>query len=354
MASEFLNYIHRLRGIAILFVVGVHARGGFSDWVTHDTTHKFFVTIFDAHEGNGTVMFLFIGGFLFQHLTSKKFDYGKYLLQKFKVIILPYILISIPIIMYRISTNYDMGGLPEGFHEYPVVYQFLYYIVVGNHMAPFWFISAIIFYYLSAPLFHYLDKPFFYKYILPFLVLASLFTYRPEENANPFLAYLHFLPCYLLGMCVSHYKSTIMKAGWGVIAMLFVVFLAISIVDFNGDPHAHKITFEEVLKGPLFIFNLYYLRAFVVCFLCLFLLYRVIHVKMPFLELLGDYSFGIFFVHFILIAVARKALDVMHVNVDFSLFTFLAFFAFTVLVSTFTVYMIKKATGSYSRMLIGS
>jgi probable poly-beta-1,6-N-acetyl-D-glucosamine export protein len=351
--SEFLSYIHRLRGFAILFVVGVHARGGASDWISHERTHQFFTTLFDAHEGNGTVMFLFIGGFLFQHLNRNGFDYRRYLWNKFKVIILPYILVSVPIIVYRISSSYSDGGLPADFDTYPYAYQFIYYLVVGNHMAPFWFISAIILFYLAAPLFHYLDKPLFYKTVFPLLIILAMFTYRPLGNANPFLAFVHFAPVYMAGMFVSRYKGHLMNADLKLIVGLGVLYIVLCINEFVGVPH-HKLSFEEVIDQRMLIFNVYYLRALLLCFVLTLILYRLSSVRMPVFELLGDYSFGIFFVHFILLTASRKVLDILHVPVDFSVLSFIAFYSFIVVASTFSVFLIKKLTGSYSRNLIGS
>src|SRR5688500_16048384 len=114
--SKFLSYILNLRGAAIFIVVGVHARGNMSDWSSHLNAHDFISSFFDAREGNGTVMFIFIGGFLFQYITHHNFDFRKYVEKKFLFVILPYILISIPIIAFRIYTDYSFA-LPAGFND---------------------------------------------------------------------------------------------------------------------------------------------------------------------------------------------------------------------------------------------
>lgn len=353
--SQFLSYIHNLRGIAILFVVGVHARGGGSDWFTHTSTHHFFASFFDAQEGNGTVMFIFIAGFLFQHLTHRYFDFNRYLTQKFKVIILPYLIISVPIILFRIHTNFQSASLPEDFHTYSPVYQFFYHLIIGSHMAPFWFITAIILFYLSAPLLHAIDRPFFYRYIFPFILLAGMFTYRSHHNANPLLAYLHFMPIYITGMWASYNKAKLFSSDLRYFWLLTAIYLTLSIADLSGAiTLPERISFEEVLREEKLIFNIYILRALVLCFMLTMLLYKLQYIKMPFIELLGDYSFGIFFIHFMLITFSRKLLSVLAVPVDFSLITFLIYFIFILLTSTVTVYLIKKLTGRYSRNLIGS
>src|SRR5688572_12657285 len=222
--SRFLPYIHNLRGLAILFVVGVHAAGYATDWVSHPEIRKFLHTFFDPSEGNGTVLFLFIGGFLFQHLTHNSFNFRKYLEQKFLNIILPYILISIPLIIVRLNTNYESLSLPENFHEQPLIYQFFYQLITGTHMPPFWFISTIVLFYFTAPLLHVLDNNKFYKYFFPFILLSCLFTYRPEHNAYPILAYLHFIPIYIMGMWASFNKDKILAYGWQLGIPLLIIY----------------------------------------------------------------------------------------------------------------------------------
>src|SRR5690606_39253958 len=98
---QFLPYIHFLRGDAILYVIAVHARRFVSYWKSSPAVFKILDTFSDPSVVNGTTMFLFIGGFLLQHLTARNFDFKKYLTQKFKNLILPYLVISLPLIGLR-------------------------------------------------------------------------------------------------------------------------------------------------------------------------------------------------------------------------------------------------------------
>ena len=352
---QFLSYIHNLRGIAILFVIGVHARGGISDWVSHPDTHYFLATFFDAREGNGTVMFIFIGGFLFQHLTHYHFNFKKYIRQKFKMIILPYLIISIPIILLRITSNYQSLTLPEGFQSTSPVYQFFYHLIVGSHMAPFWFISTIIIFYFSAPALHAIDKPFFYRYIFPFVFIIGLFTFRSDHNSNPFLSYVHFMPIYITGMWASYVKQKLMTYAVPGFWILAIIYFSVPVLDYyNLLDLPSKISFEEVIRERKLVFNIYAFNSITLCFMLTFLFYRLRNVRMPFIELLGHYSFGLFFIHFILITATRKVFSIMGWSVDFSIITFLIYFIFILLASTAMVYLIKRITGRYSRNLIGS
>ena len=85
----FLNYINALRAVAIFFIVALHTVLAFS-W---DNTLKQREIVYILF-GNGTAIFMFISGYLFQHL-SFKFDTKRYYLSKLKYVLLPYFVISL-------------------------------------------------------------------------------------------------------------------------------------------------------------------------------------------------------------------------------------------------------------------
>lgn len=352
---EFLPYIHFLRGVAILYVVGVHARGFASYWETSPEVYHFMDIFSDPSEGNGTTLFLFIGGFLFQHLTSQYFNFRKYLTQKFKVLIMPYLLISIPLIIIRLTIGFESPSLPEDFHDRSVVHKIGHFLLTGSHLPPFWFISTIILFYFTAPVLHALDNRRFYLYVFPVILLACLFTYRPEHNANPFLSYLHFIPVYMLGMWASYFKNKILSDDPKLLYALIFVYLAMSAAEIAGwITLPRSMSFEDVLSGGILVFNFYLLKALVLCFLWLTFFYRLRHKAFPTLEQLGSYSFGLFFVHYFFISISRKIFELSGIPFDFSVPTYLIYFLLILLASMGTVYLIKKVTGPYSRNIIGS
>src|SRR5687767_2534163 len=258
MPAGFFTYIHNLRGLAILFVIIVHPRALNPEWLSHPGVNKFFDTFFDPSEGNGTVLFLFIGGFLFQHITHKQFDFVKYIEQKFKVIMLPYILISIPLIIIRINTDFESLSLPAGFEDRSLLYQFFYYLITGAHMPPFWFIATIVLFYLTAPLLHALDNRFFYKYIFPLVLLSCFFTYRPEHNANPFLSYLHFIPIYIAGMWASYHKEKLLAHAHTLVYVFGTAYLILTALDLSGVIIlSREMSFEHIIATRTIVFNVY-------------------------------------------------------------------------------------------------
>lgn len=352
---EFLPYIHFLRGVAILYVISVHARGFESYWKSHPKVYSFLDTFTDPSEGNGTTMFLFIGGFLFQHLTHNHFNFRRYLVQKFKNLILPYLIISLPLLVYRFSNNFSSLLLPEDFSERSVLHQVAHFLFTGAHLPPFWFISTIILFYFTAPLLHAIDNGRFYKYGFPLLLLVALFTYRPEHNANPLLSFIHFIPVYVTGMCASYYKEKVLKDDPRLFFALLVIYLALCAGELLGWINLPRnISFEDVLEEQVLLFNVYLLKALVLCLLWLSFFYMMRHKKYPMLELLGHYSFGLFFVHYFFISLSRKIAETMGWSFDFGITNYLIYFLLILLASMGMVHLVKKVTGRYSRHLIGS
>ena len=352
---QFLPYVHFLRGVAILYVIGVHARGFPSYWESAPHVYTFLDTFSDPSEGNGTTLFLFIGGFLFQHLTHQSFDFKKYLNQKFKVLILPYLIISLPLILIRLNTNFKSLSLPDDFYDRTVIHQVAHFLLTGSHLPPFWFISTIILFYFTAPLLHALDNRKFYTYVFPFILLACMFTYRPDHNANPLLSYLHFIPVYIAGMWTSYFRNKFLSEDPKLFCSLLFLYAGICLAELAGWTHfPRNISFEDVLTQGKLVFNVYLLKALILCFLWLIFFYRLRHKQLPFLELLGTYSFGLFFVHYFFISITRKIFEFYNVPFDFSFLTYLIYFLLILMTSVVTVYFIKRITGRYSRYLIGS
>lgn len=351
---EFFTYIHYLRGVAILYVISVHARGFASYWASSPDVYRVLDSFTDPSEGNGTTMFLFIGGFLFQHLTHRSFYFGKYLTQKFKVLILPYLIISFPLLWLRVSTGFDSLSLPDGFHDWPLLRQIAHLLLTGSHLPPFWFISTIILFYFSAPLLHALDHRRFYTYVFPPLLLVSLFTFRPEHNADPFLSYVHYIPIYMLGMFTSYFKDKILTDNPRPFAVLLSIYLIMCFAEIAGwITTPRNITFEDVLAGEV-VFNVYLFKSVILCYMWLTFFYRLRERQMPVLDRLGSYSFGLFFVHYLFISLSRRFFEWNDIPFDFSIVSYLLYFVVILGLSIGAVYGVKKVTGAYSRYLIGS
>ena len=72
--TKILNYINVFRGLAILLIVAGHTMQFGS---IGSLTHKISMEVFTG----GTALFIFISGFLFQHL-SYKYEFKNYMKKK--------------------------------------------------------------------------------------------------------------------------------------------------------------------------------------------------------------------------------------------------------------------------------
>ena len=90
--SKILNYINVFRGLAILLIVAGHTMQ-FGE--AGSLIQKASVEIF----AGGTALFIFISGFLFQHLSGK-YEFKNYMSKKWTNVILPYLWTAIPGIVF--------------------------------------------------------------------------------------------------------------------------------------------------------------------------------------------------------------------------------------------------------------
>ena len=93
---------------------------------------------------------------------SGKFEYRDYLLKKVKNVLLPYVLISIPIIAYRLYTNDVPGYILEAqpdFLTWGGAKKIGYFFLFGAHMQPLWFIPMIALFYVACAFIIYIERP---------------------------------------------------------------------------------------------------------------------------------------------------------------------------------------------------
>jgi len=279
----FLDYIQNARAIAILFIVAIHCYGILRP--------EFEPIILQR----GTLLFMFISGFLFQYL-SKRFDKNTYWNKKFLNIIIPYVLISIPIIFIRFAThnhNPNITSVFADFYEYSLPTQIVAYYVTGMHLVPFWFIPMICFYYLLAPVFIYLDRNRKIYYFLPIFICLSLIITRSSELYRFHLAFIHYLSIYLLGMFASRYRKRLLSITdmlWPILLGLTLAFIILGIL----------FTQTEIR----FIEQFLYCQKILICWSIIYLLWkfndRIMQNKLLSTKLtyLSNISFALYFIHY--------------------------------------------------------
>ena len=330
-----LGYIHYFRAIAIVFIVGGHCIDAF---VWSGSRVEEILRIVISYDG--TVFFVFIAGYLFQHL-SEKFEFKLYYSRKLKNVVFPYLITSIPAIALSVTVINQHDVVWPGFYDTSVWRQVINFYLTGFHLAPFWFVPTIVLFFLCAPILLWADRHRDIYLLLPIFILLSCVTTRgfPLEN------FIHFFSAYLLGMFCSNRKQTINQliSHQASIQILFIVVIALSFLIFRNDTSE---TSPET-----------YLQKLVMCLLILGVLVRFCaSEKIPtYIGLLADYSFGIYFTHGYIISVGK----ILFERMNGALLTgTMAIYVFTcaavVIACSVCIWLTKRKFPFYSRQLIGS
>ena len=292
---EMLNYINVFRGLAILLIVVGHTMqmGNPDSWINN--------IAFEIFTG-GTALFIFISGFLFQHL-SDRYEYKTYLKKKWTNVILPYIITAIPGIILCFTMPIAYGNPFDGLNPLAQIGIFLTTGRVQN--VPTWYIPMICIFFLLADIFLILEKKKILYKFLPLLFLITLLiprmTLEPENvlglsYSAKYLEYIkyvlngfvHFASMYILGMYFSAYKDKITvcyNKRWLLISLMLLT----SAIDIYL-LHNFGISNGTISKIFLTLIVLGYLK----------------HYDEPIkncqwfnssMDMVAKYSFSIFFVH---------------------------------------------------------
>ncbi len=346
----YLPYIHNLRGLAILIIVGLHCQLAFP-WGGGDLPRAICSAILE----NGTILFVFIAGFLFQHLYQNYFDYGKYLKTKFKYIILPYICVSILPIIDKLFLDDSISiWLPSQLNDSSDIVKAGYMILTGKHFGPFWFIPMITMFYLVSPLLLFLDRPHFYYFVFPFLFLAGLFTFRFGYYSNILSSFIHFFPIYLLGMGTSRFKDKITAMSLYLVWILLMVYAGIGVMEVTEMVDQNKVkSFEEARQSYPLMINLGKLKVSILSIVLVRIFYAL-KADILFFKHLGNYSFGIFFIHLYFIIAIQKVAALFWPEITLDTLNLIVLVTVVSFFSVGFVWLVKTLFGENSRYLLGT
>jgi probable poly-beta-1,6-N-acetyl-D-glucosamine export protein len=344
----FLSYIHSFRAVAIVAVVAAHVLNGLA-WPEDGPSLVHRVT--RALVQNATALFLFVAGFLFQHL-SQRFQYRKYLKSKLIHVILPYVVVSIPALVLRYRWGFYEGH--DGSVLDIVEYSVRQVVTGEHHPAPFWFIPMIAVIYLAAPLLIFVDRHPRLYYFLPFTIVVAMLCHRPLHLTSVGHSLIYFTPAYVSGMWLSHYRERALAffdRYFVVLALASTAAMAIDLFVFDSSgaifSRAPFSTENGIVGVDLPVKLIWGIL------LIAFLRRHDETFRRPLAYLAGA-SFGVFFIHIFVI----DALDV----VAHRMFTtglppgWMGIVIFTPLVTAVSlalVWMVRAVLGSRSRYVIG-
>lgn len=318
--------MHYFRAFAILAIMACHYAGCFG-----------YVRLVEVALAAFTILFLFISGYLCQFVDSKRRDTPLgYYKKKLLNVICPFILFSIGC------------ALLKGFASFS--WEFIGRILCGRCQAQYWYIPFVSVLFLFSPaLCRMSDRSLIVTTLVSF-VCFILFPYRPGlfmiSWPQTFHIYSYFTVFYLIGFVYCRFRNRIdpeLKRYWiwfGIAGILGLVFLTSpELVGLNGKPLGLMTCFQR----------------FCVLVVALVGLNKIKDRKIVVLDLMAQYSFTLYFIHFGLFAFTRpihaKLVAWSHLP------TILAeplVFCVYVAAIMFGTFMAKKVLGKYSRMILGS
>lgn len=343
----FLNYIHSFRAVAILFIVAGHSVYLF-EWEAIRWQERLMKSLMQ----NGTVLFVFVAGFLFQHL-SHKFEYRRYLKSKLLNVILPYAIVSLPMLAVQALTQRGAFDPAYAMHWPTTLQNALWSLLTGYHILPFWFIPMISVFYLLAPLLLRIDRDGRGYYALPLLLMVTVFVHRPSDFTHIWHSCAYFLPVYLFGMWFSRHRDRVMDwhdraLPWLVALVVGLVWLEVGYLQRGG-----AIGSAGLFSTENGVFGTNALQKILLCGVLLVILRRYGGFFDRKLDYLAHISFGIYFLHMYFIQGYTRFVA-GEVFPGASLLRYWAAVTLVVALCVMCLWIAKKVLGRHSRKFVGS
>ena len=354
----FLVSLNYFRAIAIVLIVAGHC---YNLVGIHAETliEKTLINILTG----GTSLFVFISGFLFHHIFYSRYKYMKFMKGKVKNVLVPYFLLSIPIIYWYILKN--DGWLPYFMPQGTgildeVIIPTLKYYWTGAAMTAYWYIPFIMVTFALSPL-HILfirQKTTVQVIGTMCLVVIAIFLQRPLHNYLVLQSVLYFMPVYLIGIFSSIHREKIYQLleRKELILLVMVIILAGVQAYFVSNEGYHKAPFEY---GGI---DIMFLQKIILSFFFLIFLHRFEGTQSKILDIIASTSFAIFFIHGYLKYSGMKVMSAIGIQNLSNLALFEGSSQWIVLIVAVLVIttlcilmalMIKKILPKYSRYLIG-
>ena len=346
--KPMLAYVHAFRAAAILFIVAGHCVRLF-DW---SGTPRVELFLLDALE-NGTVLFVFIAGYLFEYLADR-FNYRDYLRTKLRNVIAPYLIIMIPALVHDVWLVDASIANPRLAGEH-ALYQAAWHLLVGGAGInfPMWFIPMIALYYVAAPIFMLIARRPVLFWSIPLLLVLSTLLHRPSPlRLDTLIQAAYYLCAYVTGMWVSRNRDVVepwLRRHWLPICAAVAVMI---VAQWRWGPfHGNYNSLGSFSREHGWI-DWLFLQKLLMCFAFIGFLGRWYTRSIPLVDRVADLSFPIFFVHAYFIFLQEKLYPFG--QAPGGLAGYLVTVVSVTAASLLLVMGIRKLAGERSRWIIGA
>jgi peptidoglycan/LPS O-acetylase OafA/YrhL len=288
-----LQALHVFRVIAMVLVVAQHSVWA-GEWSPGSTTRVVLADLLD----NSTVLFVFLSGYLFQHVAGRR-SYREFLTRRVTHVLVPYVVVALPAALLASVWPRAAGDFTAPAGE-PVLAKVGWYLLHGATQVniALWFVPMIMLYYLLAPAFWLVARHPRLYWALVLLVPMSLLAHRPSiaPDVDTLALAVYFLPVYVAGMCASHHcerLQPLLRRHWAVLSLAFVAVLVVYVrfAEHHGNYRGAALFSQE--HGPV---DWLLAQKLLLCVAVLAIAERVAHHCGP-LRTIGLASFSVFLVH---------------------------------------------------------
>ena len=360
-AREHVAYIEYFRALAILLIICGHTYAvSWTHFVNEDPqTRVTWLNVIPALITGGTAYFVFISGFLYRQVFYGRTTYGEFMRKKALYVGLPYFVLAAPLAFAEIWLGpFSVTAVKDGVaYPHSTFVDFIVLFSTGRMVTAYWYIPFIFLVFLASPLFdRFIELSKGWRAAaLAASVAVALWIVRPAENLNPIQCFFYFANFYIFGILFCEYRKPIMDfvTRPPVLAALAVLILAIAsvqamVMQFPGNLERYPN------DGWGFVgFDAMLLQKYVgILLFCGLLTYVGGWLKRP-LSFVADHSFGLFFIHGIVIAVLMRLPAPLSPHIGEPMIDLAIYSGFVIAISLAVVVIAKYISGKYSRYVIG-
>ena len=330
---KYYDEVPIIRAVAAMLVVAIHTVNSISYSASTGEFTSDALGYINQMARLGTPIFAVISAFLLTiSVINRGFSLNYFMKSRFSKIFIPYIIWTIFYLLYR---EYFLHNLEDDG-------KLINYFVYGKANFHLYFILTVIQFYFLFPFVHKFKKgwPIISVFILATIVNVVWIIIQPislggggvERFVNDKLFILNWISFFMLGIVYAKYYNEIKELIFKYKTLLSII-IAILFIDL-------LISIDlENLNSSITISNIIYIPFFIV-----FLNYMYEHVKknkvvLNTLTVIGNYSMGIYLVHYVAIQFVKRLPIVENIAPQSKL---VSVFIAAVALSVLLVYLIGK------------
>ena len=347
---ERAHFIDGFRAFAIILVVISHSPRLISSSDDLSGSASTFLNLISG----ATILFVFISGMLFEHVSLRKFRYSTYIEKKVRVVFVPAILwlLVIGTFYWITSPEIILDRIPDGQsgNFLSRVEETIYFV---TSLTPLWYIPFIAIYFFAAPIFRAFSGLRTSEQ-LGFVLLSiclGLAINHPLDNIDKFQAAAYLVFFYLAGMLVAQHRNTILpflRKKRVILSAAGMTILLAYLQQVEGHSPTHG---GQPFQWSGINYSFIGKTTMIIAATGIFVRFEDIIGRRT--KHLADISFGIFFCHWFWIILLQQLYPI-GINTGNQILDICASGAVVMVLSLFTVSLIRRKIGSKAVYVLGN